>query len=456
MFYDMDSDLKGGNSMKIRLTAMIVVTLLASILFTACSPKPKQTIQYEGDPKMQATITVMFSGGEQSFNYYYGDMFRAKYPNIQVNVIGFWTDVRKALEEQKADVLILSYEDYIKFMDEGKLYDLNNVITEDAFNLEGMHQDIIDFLRQRGGGKLYGLPPYFYNQALFYNKDLFDKYDIPYPEDGMTWEEVFQLAKRFPTEDGISGFFANGLDSLLYRMEGSKALSRINHKDMKVAVNNESYKKIFENILDMNESKALNVKEMSGLDVYDPFITGNSAMTMEYYYYLNNNIYWAKADRGDEFHLNWDVVTAPVDESNREAAPFFAFGEIYVVNANTSEAQAAWEFVKFINSEEVAKMKSRTTTHAIPTRTDYLYNPEGKRMEVFYKRSNMDWALKDYSQYNKIPQKFHGALSRIMDSELRAAMTGAKSIDEALQSIEKRGQEQLDTQLAEKSNTEER
>ncbi|MNN25029.1 hypothetical protein D3C81_1384840 [compost metagenome] len=237
-------------------------------------------------------------------------------------------------------------------------------------------------------------------------------------------------------------------------MEGSKALIRINLKDMKVAVNNESYNKIFENILDMNESKALNVKEMSGLDVYDPFITGNSAMTVEYYYYLNNNIYWAKADRGDEFHLNWDVVTAPVDESNREAAPYFAFGDIYVVNANTSEAQAAWEFVKFINSEEVAKMKSRTTTHAIPTRTDYLYNPEGKHMEVFYKRSNMDWALKDYSQYNKIPQKFHGALSRIMDSELRAAMTDAKSIDEALESIQERGQEELDKQLAEKKNAE--
>ncbi|MNZ94681.1 hypothetical protein D3C78_1137950 [compost metagenome] len=237
-------------------------------------------------------------------------------------------------------------------------------------------------------------------------------------------------------------------------MEASKALSRINHKDMKVAVNNESYKKIFENILDMNESKALNVKEMSGLDVYDPFIMGNSAMTMEYYYYLNNNIYWAKADRGDEFHLNWDVVTAPVDESNREAAPFFSFGEIYVVNANTSEAQAAWEFVKFINSEEVAKMKSRTTTHAIPTRTDYLYNPEGKRMEVFYKRSNMEWALKDYSQFNKIPRKFHSALSRIMDSELRAAMAGAKSVDEALQTIQERGQQELDNQLAQKNNAE--
>ncbi|MNC61184.1 hypothetical protein D3C81_2232780 [compost metagenome] len=64
----------------------------------------------------------------------------------------------------------------------------------------------------------------------------------------------------------------------------------------------------------------------------------------------------------------------------------------------------------------------------------------------------MDWALKDYSQYNKIPRKFHSTLNRIMDSELRAAITGAKSVDEALQSVQERGQAELDKQLAEKRN----
>ncbi|MNN57345.1 hypothetical protein D3C81_1723310 [compost metagenome] len=149
--------------------------------------------------------------------------------------------------------------------------------------------------------------------------------------------------------------------------------------------------------------------------------------------------------------MNWDVAAAPVGESNRESAPLFMLYDIYAVNANTSEAQAAWELVKFINSEEVAKMKSRTTTHAIPTRTDYMYNPEGKRMEIFYKNISVDMALKVNSQNKKIPNKFYSALRTITDLEFMAASRGEKSVDEALQSIQEKGQEELDKQLAEKS-----
>lgn len=279
-----------------RLTTWLLVILLASIVLTACSSTPKQTVQYEGDPQMQATITVMYSGGLNFFNKDYGDLFRAKYPNIEVKVIGAWRDVEKVREEQKPDVLLLSYEDYVKLTGEGKLYDLNNMITEDAFNLEGVNQDIIDFLRQSGGGKLYGLPPHFDNQALFYNKDLFDKYSIPYPQDGMTWNEVFQLAKRFPIEDGVSGFTTDHLSSLRYKMETSQGLRSVNRKEMRVTVNTESYKKLFETLVDAHRSSTLEIKDY-GEEVYDSFITGKSAMTVDYYYYLNNNIYWAKTER---------------------------------------------------------------------------------------------------------------------------------------------------------------
>lgn len=436
-----------------RLTTWLLVILLASIVLTACSSTPKQTVQYEGDPQMQATITVMYSGGLNFFNKDYGDLFRAKYPNIEVKVIGAWRDVEKVREEQKPDVLLLSYEDYVKLTGEGKLYDLNNMITEDAFNLEGVNQDIIDFLRQSGGGKLYGLPPHFDNQALFYNKDLFDKYSIPYPQDGMTWNEVFQLAKRFPIEDGVSGFTTDHLSSLRYKMETSQGLRSVNRKEMRVTVNTESYKKLFETLVDAHRSSTLEIKDY-GEEVYDSFITGKSAMTVDYYYYLNNNIYWAKTERGDDFHLNWDVATAPVGESNSEATPYFIFGNIYAVNADTLEAQAAWELVKFINSEEVARMKSRTTTNSIPTRTDYIYNPEGKRMEIFYKNLNMDWALRENNPKTNIPDNYYVILGAIMDSEFMAASRGDKSIDEALQSIQERGQEELDKQLVEKSKKE--
>ena len=41
----------------------------------------------------------------------------------------------------------------------------------------------------------------FYSQAIFYNKDMFNKYGIPLPEDRMSWEKkLFELAQRFPTD----------------------------------------------------------------------------------------------------------------------------------------------------------------------------------------------------------------------------------------------------------------
>src|SRR5690606_22701013 len=35
--------------------------------------------------------------------------------------------------------------------------------------------------------------------ALYYNKDVFDEHDTPYPRDGMTWDEVLDLAARLPS-----------------------------------------------------------------------------------------------------------------------------------------------------------------------------------------------------------------------------------------------------------------
>ncbi|SDF88241.1 multiple sugar transport system substrate-binding protein [Fontibacillus panacisegetis] len=425
-----------------RLTTWLAVIIVMSVFFTACSSSSKETIQYEVDPQVKATITVGY-GDQGTFDFFYGNLFRAKYPNIDVKVT-----------QDEPDVFVLSLEKYDEYLDEGKLYDLNNVITDDSFKLEGMNQDVIDILRQRGRGKLYGLPPYFNNQALFYNKDLFDKYNIPYPTDGMTWEEVLQLAKRFPIDDGVSGLYTRSLGDLLSNMEQTKNLEKINAKDMKVTMNSDSYKELIETILDANKSQALNVFFHDGFAKNDPFITGKSAMTFEYYTYLNNNIYWVKQEQGDNFHLNWDVAAAPVDESNREASPYFFIPTIFAVNTKSQNVQAAWEFVKFINGEEFAKINSRTTTNSIPTRTDYVYNPDGKRIEVFYSNLKMNRALVSHSYYDNIPINFGGVFYNIVESELKAAAVGAKSIDEALVSIEERGQEQLDKQLAEKSNAE--
>lgn len=61
-------------------------------------------------------------------------------------------------------------------------------------------------------GELYALPFQRHLTALFYNKATFDAFGIPYPTDGMAWDEVIQLASRFT--DSPNGVKYNGLDLL--------------------------------------------------------------------------------------------------------------------------------------------------------------------------------------------------------------------------------------------------
>ncbi|WP_334072207.1 MULTISPECIES: ABC transporter substrate-binding protein [Paenibacillus] len=412
------------------------------IFLSACSPN-REILQYEGDPKMKATLKIMTINSEANVMKDFGDMFNAKYPNIELKVINYNSNnYKKIIEDEKPDVFSLSPQEFEQYLADDRLYDLDALLNQDAFDLKGFHPEVINYLRHLGNGKLYGLSPHFQSKALYYNKDLFDKYGIPYPQDQMTWKDVFQLAERFPEEDGISGLYIRNFYTLSEEIARSEHVTKVNDKDMKVTLNTESYRKIFEMILKAYESRAISLPDIDLFEVYDPFIKGSSAMTFDYYYYINNNINWAKTEKGADFHLNWDLASAPVNEVSRDTSPYFNLFGIFSVSAESEQKQAAWELVKFVNSREVAKAKSRTTGIVPSSRTDYIYNPEGKRMDAFY---NLKPVMNSQNINSDLfPKGFFGGLEGIINSEGKAAMVGAKTLDEAMASMQERGQRLLD------------
>ncbi|RCX19134.1 multiple sugar transport system substrate-binding protein [Fontibacillus phaseoli] len=425
-----------------KLKVIFIVILILSVLSSGCSSS-KETLQYEGDPEIEATIKVMTIGSEKNLMKDVGDLFNAKYPNIEIKAITYVPkNLIDVLEKEKPDVLFLSLQQYEQLIREGKLYDIDTLMSNDAFALKGVHPEIVSYLRGLGSGKLYGSAANFENKALYYNKDLFDKYNISYPQDQMTWEEIIQLAKRFPAEDGVSGLYMLNLATITDDIAWTEHLTEVNVKNMEVSLHSESYRRIFEMVMDAYESKALVAPDMDLFEVYDPFITGTSAMTVDYYYYINNKINWAAEDKGNKFNLNWDVATAPVSEASRDIAPYFYVDGIVSVNKESEQKQAAWEFVKFVNSEELAKAKSRTIGGAPSTRTDYIYNPEGKRMEAFYNlKPDVN---RTFIDFDKFPKGFFGNMDEIINSELKAVTVGAKTLDEAVASMQERGQRLLD------------
>ncbi|CAH8718304.1 extracellular solute-binding protein [Paenibacillus melissococcoides] len=64
--------------------------------------------------------------------------------------------------------------------------------------------DMLEPLDPDGAGLLYGMPIEGTQRALYYNKAILDKFGVDYPRDGMTWDEILDLAKQVTAErDGV-------------------------------------------------------------------------------------------------------------------------------------------------------------------------------------------------------------------------------------------------------------
>lgn len=110
------------------------------------------------------------------------------------------------------DISYMAEADVIKYADAGVLYSLDDAIAD------GTIGEKLDSVTIRGlDGKIYGIG--LSNQLIFmyYNKDIFDEYQIAYPstsvEDAWEWDEFVDIAKKLTVDvngnhPGDAGFDA--------------------------------------------------------------------------------------------------------------------------------------------------------------------------------------------------------------------------------------------------------
>jgi multiple sugar transport system substrate-binding protein len=84
--------------------------------------------------------------------------------------------------------------------------DLNQEVKANKVDLSKLDPSIMKGIQAIGGkGELYGLPFYSEKFVLFYNKDLFNKFGVPYPTDNMTYDDLLGTIKRVTrVENGVS------------------------------------------------------------------------------------------------------------------------------------------------------------------------------------------------------------------------------------------------------------
>ncbi|WP_372630863.1 ABC transporter substrate-binding protein [Cohnella sp.] len=415
----------------------------------------------------EAKIKVMFWDSNYFFQEY-GNMFATQFPNVEIEVANMQSmysqdatetmeeRFNKFLDEHKPDVLLLQGGEYEKLAQDGKLFALDSVIEQDKFETEGIHPAILKMLREQGGGKLYGLSPEFSSSALFYNVDLFKKHGVEPPKDSMSWEEVFELAKRFPTDGdkdskvyGLSMDSYSSLSNLIQMIGSGQELRMLSADGSSFNIETDSWRKVFQSAIDAAKSGALyvpteedrsfNFTTMEEMYQRNLFVMGRSAMAVKSSYEVQQ-IIQAKEQLKNVTPVNWGIVTAPVDPNNRNQSSYFSLGSIFAVSSSSANPRAAWEFIKYINGDPFAKLKSKSLYGSLLSRTKHNPDKDGRSMEPFYK---LEPKANTNNEYTKAPINFFGALSALVEAEVDAALNDKKTVEEALEAIQEKGEAEL-------------
>ncbi|OXS60285.1 hypothetical protein B1A99_07530 [Cohnella sp. CIP 111063] len=446
---------------RIRTLFALVLILFGTTVLTGCSKSDSDGTIESFDPDKPVKLKIMFSDSNY-FHQRYGNMLAVKYPNIEFEVLtppvsseGVTTaeDTLQQIRDNSPDIINVSSPFHEKLAADGQLVDLDPLIRQDGFDIEDIHPSVIESIRGGEGGKLYGLAPSFSANALYYNVDLFRKHGIDLPADKMSWEDTLKLAMRFPS-DGTDGERVYGFQTgIMQNFAGfvrsvaeDYGLTPISADGKTVVVHSDGWRSIIENALLARDSllmaRGATTQELFDSSLFspgeDPFLNGRVAMKIGHFG-LYQDFENAKRLVQNYSPFEWGVVTVPVNPSTPDTAKPLLLGSIYSINRDSAHKSAAWEVIKYINGEEIARLESGTHSSDIPARKAYATKSGELNVEPFFalKPAVKKWNLK--TTRDESASRFFELFSRQLDE----VIAGGKTLDEALQTIQSEGEQLL-------------
>ncbi|MEF3302985.1 ABC transporter substrate-binding protein [Paenibacillus sp. GYB003] len=296
------------------------------------------------------------------FKLLIADPVKKKYPYITVELLPFKaTDLENAVAAKEQIDLITIWNGNINpNKGLGIFGDLTPLAKTENFDLGRFDQEALKTLRTLSDkGELYGLPYNMQFNALYYNKDIFDKFGVPYPQDGMTWDDAVALAKRLTREDGGVPYSGLGMDSWT-RITYPLSLIPVDAKTNAAAVNSEPYKKAF----------SLG-KQLFSIPGNKPNFTTNAFIkdkTQAMLASVNLLDLLSKSEG-----LNWDVAQYP---SYKESPNVYGMYDLHVIaiTGTSKYKNEAMKVLEVLFADDNQKISARKTG-----RLSLLTNPDVRK-----------------------------------------------------------------------------
>jgi len=435
--------------MSTKTKALALLVLAFALLMPGCggATNGKETSgketkdEYGGEP---VTLTVWNQAAgilnDNDLETFLGKPVRDKYPNISFRLItGAKLEELIAAGETPDFITTSNYYLY-NLMSLELTDDLSGMIKKEAIDLSKFEPAVVDALKKFGAkGEIYGMP-FAQNYGItLYNKDIFDKFGVPYPKDQMTWNDMIELSRRVTRQDRQDvyiGLDPGGVQTLVR----ARSLPVVDETRQKAALSTEPIKQIF--------SLLQNLYSIPGI-VQD----GGKKYSYGFDYFQKDKKlamlpYWLAALTSrvpllNEAGINWDIVSFPTFPDRPQYGREVDF-HLIVVSKTSKNKEAAYKALKAIVSEEAQRAMNKnvrlTVLNNPALRTEFasdLKYYEGKNLAGIFKVQPSPLPM--FSEYDdKLYSYLRNAVTRMVRDKV--------DINTALREAEEEGNKYISEQ----------
>jgi multiple sugar transport system substrate-binding protein len=419
--------------MKKYLSIMAVVLLF---MLSACQGSSKSSTESKSDGDKVTLTYAIWDVNQAPALKEIAKKFTESHPNVKVKVEvtpwdQYWTKLETAATGGSLpDLFWLNAANIQKYAKGDVLLPISEQAQSDNVDLTKYPDALVQTYTV--DGKLYALPKDFDTIGLWYNKELFDQKGLSYPDENWTWDTLLENAKKLTdSANGVWGF-ASPLESQqgFYNTVFQAGGSILKDDNKKSGHADEASLKGIKFLADMINVHKVSptVAQMTDTPALSLFESGKVAMM---YGGSWNQIELAQNEYTKD---KVDVTALPAGE--KDAVVIHGLGN--VIASNTKHPEEAWEFSKFLGSEEAHKIQAETGT-VIPayegTQDAWVKSNPNFNLQVF-----IDMA-KDSVPY---PVSIETRKWQQMETDiLTKAWTGEISVEDAVKELSEKVNETL-------------
>jgi len=162
----------------------LILLCLLLVLFAGCAkalPTPEP-------------VTIKFPYYERDAAHYtaLAEQFHTRYPHITVELVQLGRQSTSQIGDY--DVFMADQLSLLQLVQQGAILNLTPLIEQDdTFDSGVFYPGALETFQYEG--KTWGIPSDINMLLMYYNKDLFDRYAVPYPTIGWTWNDFLERAE---------------------------------------------------------------------------------------------------------------------------------------------------------------------------------------------------------------------------------------------------------------------